>query len=188
MAPGFVEDSDPLASYQDSSYLRLTLETRHDRQKLTIHGKTGAHLSPQPWEKRPMTDYQSGSRFHTSTNRQRLPIYLLTAVQGHRMWGDMLGTLAVIHTGKQLRTQVQKGASHLLGTLNPILRLHCLPSELDTRSLTQQADGRQEVASVGTWQPVSPGRCGWVGNWVLLLSFGWKLASQACSFGFLLFI
>lgn len=132
MAPGFVEDSYLPAYYQDSNYLRLTLETRHDRQKLKIHGKTGAHQSPQPWEKRPTTDYQSGSRFHTSTNRQRLPIYLLTAVQGHRTWEDMLGTLAAIHTGKQLRTQVQKEASHLIGTLNPILRLHRLPSELDS--------------------------------------------------------
>lgn len=105
MAPGFVEDSYLLASYQDSGYLRLTLETRHDSQKLKVHGKAGAHLSPQHWEKRPMTDYQSGSRFHASTNRQRLPIYLLTAVQGHRTWVDMLATLAAIHTGKQLRTQ-----------------------------------------------------------------------------------
>lgn len=185
MPPGFVEDSYLLASFQDSGYLRLTLETRHDSQKLKIHGKTGAHLSPQHWEKHLMTDYQRGSRFHTSTNRQRLPIYLLTAVQGHRMSGDIL---AAAHTGKQLRTQTQKESSHLLGTLMPILWLHHLPSELDTGSLTQQADGHQEVASIGTWQPVSPGRCGWVGNWVLLPSFGWKLSSRACSFGFLLFI
>lgn len=109
MPPGFVEDRYLLASYQDSDYLRVTLETRHDSPKLKIHGKTGAHLSPQHRE---MISYQSKSRFHTSTNRQRLPSYLLTAVQGHRMWGDMLATLAAAHIGKQLRAQTQNEASH----------------------------------------------------------------------------
>lgn len=111
MPPGFVEDRYLLAFYQYSSYVRLTLETRHDSPKLKIHGRTGAHLSPQHWEKGPMTSYQSESRFHTSTNRQRLPIYLLTAMQGHRMWGDILVTLAAAHIGKQLRAQTQKEAA-----------------------------------------------------------------------------
>lgn len=121
------------------------------------------------------------------TDRQSLPICLLTAVQGHRMWKDMLGILADAHR-QAAQDSEAKGISQSLGhTTFPLtLTSGHSPSKLMTTK-------RWYCLVLGNyrplcpWQLLSPGRDGWLtGFCFLCLDGSWhpRLAHLASSYLF----